>query len=64
MKASRNWFNNRYGQSVNRDVATLPTIARSGVNGTPPPEVKKTTDKGEKVFIVGETEVGGEEVVG
>ena len=64
MKASRNWFNDRYGQSINRDVATIPTIARNGVNEKPPPERRDTNDDGQKFFVVGETEVGGEEVVG
>ena len=64
MRTSRNWFSMRYGQSVNADVSTLPTIARAGSHGPPPPDEKRVNKKGEKVFVVGETEIGGEEVVG
>jgi len=64
MRASRNWFNTRFGQNTYAEVSALPTIARSGSHGAPPPEVKKVNSKGEKIFIVGETGIGGEEVVG
>jgi len=64
MKSSRIWFGEQYGQTMNRDVSTIPTIARSGVNGTPPPKRRQEDEKGQKFFIVGKTVVGGKEVVG
>jgi hypothetical protein len=51
-------------QNTYRDVGALPAINRSGVNGASATKVKTTDEKGRKLFVVGKTVVGGEEVVG
>jgi len=60
---STQWYNHMSNQSMVHNVVRLPAIVRSGAtsDGTE----RKTKGLAEKKhFVVGETEVGGGEVVG
>lgn len=60
---SSQWYNNRSQQSFLGDVPRVPTIVRVGPTGSSGTQrSKKVSD--EKYFIVGRSQIGGEEVVG
>jgi len=63
MGKASNWFVRNTQQAVMARTSILPVLARTGPsskNGT----IKKNKKSGNGIFIVGESEVGGEHVVG
>ena len=65
MNLATRWFQRSAQQDTLTRVSTLPTLMRLGPNLQASTEQKKKEDSNqEKYFIAGESEVGGEEVVG
>lgn len=63
MRKSDLWFESKASQDTRSRMATLQVLGRVGPdNAAEPPREKN--DKGEKFFKVGESVVGGEEVIG
>jgi hypothetical protein len=60
---SRAWFSQRSYQQTYSRVAEIPAIVLHGPNQTEPQDRKMEDKEGRKLFIVGKTKVGGEEVV-
>lgn len=64
MKKSFQWFSRNTQQAVMSKVSSLPTIARTGPSNRKSSVDVVTKKPGENLFIVGESEVGGEDRVG
>ena len=62
MGKASNWFVRNTQQAVMSRTAILPVLARTGPNSKNGTAKKKK--HGNEIFIVGESEVGGEHVVG
>lgn len=63
MRTSHNWFQGKSEQNTFSRLAELPTMVLSGPGmGAHRPREKNKDDNG--FFVVGKTEIGGEEVVG
>lgn len=63
MKKPAQWFDKKSQQSIMSRVSTFPLIVRTGPNSKSVQE-KTAVKPGEKVFVVGESEVGGDDRVG
>jgi hypothetical protein len=64
MKKSLQWFTRNSQQVVMAKVSSIPTIARTGPSNRNSSVDVVTKKPGENIFIVGESEVGGEDRVG
>lgn len=63
MKKSDRWFNNKASQDTRAGIANLPVLVRTGPYNVSEPHMDRNA-QGQKHFKVGQSEVGGEEVVG
>lgn len=63
MRKPTQWFVKNTQQAVMSKVSVMPVIARTGPSARSGRQTT-TVKTGEKVFVVGESEVGGEDRVG
>ena len=63
MKRSIRWFNQRSTQNTRTRIADLPILISTGPSAQINEE-RRVNEDGDEFFVVGESEVGGEEVVG
>ena len=63
MKRSAVWFQGHTQQGVFMRIGNFPSIARTGAKNYSA-QTKKAKSKKERLFVVGQSIVGGEEVVG
>ncbi len=64
MRRSEAWFSNKNSQeALEEGVALYPTVVVVGPNSNAQP-VTDRNSKGEEIFVVGKSEVGGDEVIG
>lgn len=64
MKMAVQWFAKHTQQAVMARTSVLPVIARTGPSNRKSSSPTKTKKNGEGVFIVGQSEVGGDHRVG
>jgi hypothetical protein len=64
MKKSTQWFAKNAQQTVMSKISSIHTFARTGPSNRKSSTDVKTKILGENLFIVGESEVGGEDRVG
>lgn len=62
-RISTNWFNIKSQQQTAVNVARLPVIARTGPKPQGSRNNRQQDNDGNKFFVVGESVVGGEEIV-
>ena len=59
------WFTSQIVQDTRANISQLPVIVAVGPNVQPEPDKRdKERQRSQKVFEVGKTEIGGDEVVG
>ena len=63
MQNSRKWFTRRSYQQTYSRVSEIPAVARHGPNFQDVSKGRTQNADGQKLFQVGKTKVGGEEVV-
>jgi hypothetical protein len=63
-KRSQRWFRQHSYQQTYGRVAEIPSIVIHGPNIQNKGEQRPNTPDGQKRFVVGQTKIGGEEVVG
>lgn len=63
MNRSTRWFNKHNEQTVRMGIQDFPVLTSMGPNVNMNQD-KQTNEKGEKLFVVGRSVIGGEEVVG
>lgn len=60
---STRWFQSKSQQQTAIGVAKLPVIARTGPRPDNSTSDRKQDEEGNSFFIVGESEIGGEEII-
>jgi len=61
-RSGKAWFNQRARENTQSRVSNLPATLSAG-NNTPGEDTRQKNDDDNAFFVVGETEIGGEEVV-
>ena len=61
-RSGKAWFNQRARENTQSRIASLPATFSAG-NNTPGEDTRKKDEDDNDFFVVGETEIGGEEVV-
>ena len=62
-RISTDWFHRKASQSSSAGMTKLTTMAKTGPSPSTETRAREEDEEGIKFFVVGESEVGGEEII-